>query len=1168
MVWIVENGVRRPDPLIDLRAEVGNWRDHGMLGFALDPQFQTNGRIYLMYAVDRHHLLNFGTPAYNVSTNQYLSATVMRITRYTAMAPGYNAVDPNSRLVLLGETKKTGPAILHESHSTGTLAFGTDGTLLASIGDGASYASTDVGSASETYFAQALADSIIREAENVGALRAQLRNSFNGKILRLDPNTGNGLPSNPWYDPAQPRSPASRAWAMGLRNPYRFTVRPGSGSSDPSLGQPGTLLIGDVGWNLWEEFNVCAEPGMNFGWPLFEGFDPLPSYMAALTPNKDAPNPMFDGVICDQQFFHFQDLIKQATPVHLNAHPNPCDPGVQIPNNIPKYFHARPAIDWRHGNQSRVGAFSGEQAVTYNLTDPASPVPGPLFGGWASIGGPYMAGLNFPPEYQNSVFNADYVGGWIKRFVIDDDGAPVSVHDMAAGLGAVTWLGAGPDGCIWYISYDANEIRRICYTLNVDQPPVAVATQSVQFGAGPLTVNFNGSQSSDMESPTLGYLWDFGNGQTSTALNPTHVFTAPPGVPTSYNVTLTVTDGSGQQNSTNLLVSVNNTPPSVDITSFANGIFYPVGVDTVIQLQASVIDAEHGPGQLTYEWRTIFHHNTHTHPEPVDNEPVTSTVISGVGCDGEEYSYTIRLRVTDAGGLSTEVSKSLYPRCHAIAPTAVINSNITAGLPPLNVLFNGMGSFDPGEIVSYQWSFGDGTFSTSPNPGKIFTETGDHVVTLTVTDDDGLTGSATRVISVITLDPPLCAGAAGSITRQLWTNITGSMVASLTNSTAFAGPPNSTTFPTSLQGPTNAADNYGARYRGFIVAPQTGSYIFTITSDDASEAYLGLNAEARHKRIICSVPGWTGATEYNKYPSQVSGPVQLQAGAYYYIEVLHKEGTGGDHLALRWQTPSNNTPTVIPGSALVRWQDCPPSVRVRANLQGAYVSSLNLMRDDLRAGGHVPLTEPYTSLGYTLIGSGGETVPASRMAVTGSNAVVDWVLVELRNASVPGQIMATECALLERDGDIVSVNGSTRLLFEVPAGNYHVAVRHRNHLGLRTAAPIQLGPHEAWLDFTLAGTATNGIEAGRIMPNGVRALWAGDVLADGVIRYVGGNNDRDRILQQIGGVIPTAVSIGYLVSDVNMDGIVRYAGPNNDRDPILQNIGGVIPTATRSHQLP
>ncbi|MBK6832378.1 MAG: PKD domain-containing protein [Flavobacteriales bacterium] len=81
--------------------------------------------------------------------------------------------------------------------------------------------------------------------------------------------------------------------------------------------------------------------------------------------------------------------------------------------------------------------------------------------------------------------------------------------------------------------------------------------------------------------------------------------------------------------------------------------------------------------------------------------------------------------------------------------------------------FDATDSYDPGTIVSYSWDFSDGTFSSSPTPNKIFTETGDHLVTLTVTDNDGLTGTTTKVISVITFDPPQCVGPAGSVFRSI-----------------------------------------------------------------------------------------------------------------------------------------------------------------------------------------------------------------------------------------------------------------------------------------------------------------------------------------------------------------------------------------------------------------
>src|SRR3982751_5001886 len=73
---------RQTTPLLDISPEVGNWRDHGLLGFALDPNFDVNGLFYVLYVVDRHYLMNFGTGSYNAATDDYFKATIGRVTRY------------------------------------------------------------------------------------------------------------------------------------------------------------------------------------------------------------------------------------------------------------------------------------------------------------------------------------------------------------------------------------------------------------------------------------------------------------------------------------------------------------------------------------------------------------------------------------------------------------------------------------------------------------------------------------------------------------------------------------------------------------------------------------------------------------------------------------------------------------------------------------------------------------------------------------------------------------------------------------------------------------------------------------------------------------------------------------------------------------------------------
>ncbi|MBK9175478.1 MAG: choice-of-anchor B family protein [Flavobacteriales bacterium] len=243
------------------------------------------------------------------------------------------------------------------------------------------------------------------------------------------------------------------------------------------------------------------------------------------------------------------------------------------------------------------------------------------------------------------------------------------------------------------------------------------------------------------------------------------------------------------------------------------------------------------------------------------------------------------------------------------------------------------------------------------------------------------------------------------------------------------------------------------------------------------------------------------------------------------------------------------------------------SLRVKALLEGPYVQGAGLMHDSLRVKGLLPLTEPYTGLGYVHVGGGGETTTAGVFAATGANAIVDWVVLELRDAANPAIVRATRSALIQRDGDIVATDGTGPVQFSVKPGNYRVAVRHRNHLGAMTANAVDVSVAVRSYDFTNASVALHGAEATKPIGS-VRALWAGNSLRDGVLRYIGEDNDRDPILLAVGGSVPTTTVTGYLGVDTNLDGVVRYVGDGNDRDPILVNIGGNVPTATRNEQLP
>src|SRR5690606_13641408 len=99
-----------------------------------------------------------------------------------------------------------------------------------------------------------------------------------------------------------------------------------------------------------------------------------------------------------------------------------------------------------------------------------------------------------------------------------------------------------PDGALWYVRYETGQIRKILPLGITNLPPVAVAGQDQPFGPSPHTVQFTGINSTDPENGPLTYLWDFGDGSSSTSADPVHTFTAPGGGPAAFNVTLTVRD--------------------------------------------------------------------------------------------------------------------------------------------------------------------------------------------------------------------------------------------------------------------------------------------------------------------------------------------------------------------------------------------------------------------------------------------------------------------------------------------------------------------------------------------------------------------------------------------------------------------------------------------------
>lgn len=246
---------------------------------------------------------------------------------------------------------------------------------------------------------------------------------------------------------------------------------------------------------------------------------------------------------------------------------------------------------------------------------------------------------------------------------------------------------------------------------------------------------------------------------------------------------------------------------------------------------------------------------------------------------------------------------------------------------------------------------------------------------------------------------------------------------------------------------------------------------------------------------------------------------------------------------------------------------------VRIFLEGPYKENTELMDDWLRTGVNpgvvhplIPKSQPYGMSPFYY--NGGEQVAASVLNVSGDDAIVDWILVELRDPLNSATVVKRRAALIQRDGDIVDTDGVSPVRFtDVAAGDYYVAVRHRNHLGIMTATPYLITGATPLIDLSVATTATYGMDARKAVGSRM-VMYTGDVNTDGSLRYTGAGNDRDPILQKVGGNTPTNVVVGYFVEDCSMDGKVSYTGVGNDRDPILQNIGGNVVTSIRQEQLP
>ena len=501
-----------PSVFADLSTEVYNFWDRGLLGMTLDPQFPVRPYLYVAYALD-------APPGGTVPTWGGTSLSDPCPTPPGPTTDGCVVTGRVSKLTVSGGAMSQETPLITDwcqqfpSHSLDDLTFGSDGALYVSAGDGANFVTADWGQSGSPLNPcgdppGGIGAALSPPSAEGGALRAQdVRTAadptgLDGSVLRVDPDTGQGLADNPLA--ASPDANARRIVGFGLRNPFRLAVRPGTDQ----------VWIGEVGWGNWEEIDRVLDPNDssadNFGWPCYEGGE------SGISSRTGA----YEGAGLDLCKTLYNQGLGAVTAPYFS------------------YSHAAPVL-------------AGESCST---------------GSSSISGLAFYTGAAYPAKYDGALFFADYSRNCIWAMLPGAGGtpSPAKVEAFDEGASAPVNLSEGPDGALYYPDFTAGKVWRIGYSAG-NVPPLAVATATPRYGLTPLQVQFSAADSSDPDpGDVLTYAWDLdGDGEfdDSTAVAPKYTY-ATPGVRVAK---VRVTDLDGVSDVAAVSVQPGNTPPAVAI---------------------------------------------------------------------------------------------------------------------------------------------------------------------------------------------------------------------------------------------------------------------------------------------------------------------------------------------------------------------------------------------------------------------------------------------------------------------------------------------------------------------------------------------------------------------------------------------------------------------------